>query len=307
MRDLPPLRLLTTFDAVARSRSMRDAAQALNVSQPAVTQALKALEMHVGAPLLDRSRKPARLTAEGRLLAEAIGEGLDLIGGAIVEIRETTGVDSPRVTVACTLGMATYWLMPRLPEFYRLHPGIVVSVQAPPNDLPRMVGGIDVALRYGNGEWTDGDTTLLFEEVVQPVGQPDLVARLGKQGADLTTAPLIHVRSPQNRNWIGWADYFRAVGVRRADLRGALFDNYVQAVQAAADGRGLMLGWRSISQRLVADGTLTPWSGGEMRPGAGYYVTSGRASHDRPANAAFVNWLMAAAAARTSQDRPPGA
>lgn len=278
---------------------MRDAAQSLNVSQPAITQALQALEEHVGAPLLDRGRKPARLNTEGRLLAEAVSEGFDVIGRAIADIRETTGVDSPQLTVACTLGMATYWLMPHLPEFYRLHPGIVVNVQAPPNDLPRMGGGIDVALRYGAGEWTDGETTLLFEEVVQPVGQPDLVARLHADGVDLLAAPLIHVRSPQNRNWAGWTECFRSMGIPRTDLRGASFDNYVQAVQAAADGRGLMLGWRSITQRLVDDGTLVRWSDAEMRPGGRYYVTSARASDGRQANAAFVDWLLTVAASET--------
>ncbi|MEO1688390.1 MAG: LysR family transcriptional regulator, partial [Pseudomonadota bacterium] len=51
MRTLPPLRLLATFAEIARTGSMRDAAQSLNVSQPAVTQALRALEEHVGASL----------------------------------------------------------------------------------------------------------------------------------------------------------------------------------------------------------------------------------------------------------------
>ena len=60
MSRLPPLRLLTTFEAVARLGSMREAATALNVTQPAVTQALKALEEHVGAVLIDRSTRPAR-------------------------------------------------------------------------------------------------------------------------------------------------------------------------------------------------------------------------------------------------------
>ena len=162
-----------------------------------------------------------------------------------------------------------------------------------------MGGGIDVALRYGAGEWTDGETTLLFEEVVQPVGQPDLVARLQSEGVDLLSAPLIHVRSPQNRNWAGWTECFRSMGVPRADLRGVSFDNYVQAVQAAADGRGLMLGWRSITQRLVDDGTLVRWSDAEMRPGGRYYVTSARASDGRQANAAFVAWLLTVAASET--------
>ncbi|WP_236638380.1 helix-turn-helix domain-containing protein [Mangrovicoccus ximenensis] len=54
MDRLPPLRLLATFEAVSRHGSMRDAAARLNVTQPAVSQALRALEDHVGTALFDR-------------------------------------------------------------------------------------------------------------------------------------------------------------------------------------------------------------------------------------------------------------
>ncbi|MEO0679616.1 MAG: LysR substrate-binding domain-containing protein, partial [Pseudomonadota bacterium] len=180
----------------------------------------------------------------------------------------------------------------RLPAFYRDHPGIVVNVQAPPNDLPSLTGDIDLALRYGAGAWTDGQTTRLFDEVICPVGRPDLVADLRAQGRDLTEAPLIHVRSPENRNWVGWPDYFQATGAGRRDIRGVSFDNYVQAVQAAGDGRGLMLGWRSITQALVDDGTLARWSEAELRPGTGYFVTSARKAAGKPATAAMLDWLL---------------
>ena len=48
MDHLPPLRLLVTFEAVSRHGSMRDAAARLNVTQPAISQALRTLEDHVG-------------------------------------------------------------------------------------------------------------------------------------------------------------------------------------------------------------------------------------------------------------------
>ena len=79
MDHLPPLRLLVTFEAISRHGSMRDAAQRLNVTQPAVSQALKALEDHVGVALFDRSVRPARLTDAGEMLSRAVREGLGRI------------------------------------------------------------------------------------------------------------------------------------------------------------------------------------------------------------------------------------
>lgn len=294
MNRLPPLGLLSAFDEVVRSGSMRDAALRLNVTQPAVTQSIKALEAHIGVRLFDRSTKPARLTIAGAQLAGAVRDGLGQIETAIEDIRARELTNARQVTVACTLGMATYWLMPRLPDFYARHPGIVVNVQAPPSGLLAIGSAIDVALRYGRGEWDDGETVRLFDERVCPVGRPSLIRALQDKDVDLPRAPLIHVLTSGSSNWADWQEYFRKRGVRHGPLGGERFDNYVQAVQAALDGRGLMLGWRSITRRLEEEGTLARWPDGEFDLRTAYYVTSRNA---RSASAAsFVDWLRAVAA-----------
>ena len=83
MDRLPSLRLLGVFETLARHGSMRGAAQELNVSQPAISQALRGLEDHVGVPLLDRATRPARLTPAGARLAQAIRDGMGGIASAI--------------------------------------------------------------------------------------------------------------------------------------------------------------------------------------------------------------------------------
>ena len=112
--SLPPLRLLTVFETVLRRGSAREAAAELNVSQPAVSQSLRQLENHVGTPLLDRSTRPAALTAAGRMLETASLDGLGRIADAVAQIRRMRAADESAVTIACSVGFATYWLMPRL-------------------------------------------------------------------------------------------------------------------------------------------------------------------------------------------------
>ncbi len=291
MKRLPPLRLLVTFEAVARLGTMRDAADALNVTQPAITQSLKALEGFIGVTLLDRDRKPARLNAQGQMLANATREGLETIARTIEEIKAETSGQSQFLTVSCTLGMATYWLMPRLPKFYADHPDILVNVHAPPSDEPTLSSGIDLALRYGMGRWPEKDTVKLFGELVCPVGQPALVARLHAEKRGLVHAPLIHVRAPENAFWEGWPDYFKKCGLPRPTQPGQSFDNYVQAVQAAVDGRGLMLGWRSITSTLVAEGALAPWSDTSIDVGTGYFATLSPRGRQKSSAPAFLEWL----------------
>ncbi|NVO25465.1 LysR substrate-binding domain-containing protein [Donghicola mangrovi] len=292
MDRLPPLRLLTTFEAFSRYGSMRLAATRMNVTQPAISQSLKALEAHVGVSLIDRSRKPAELTEAGQILARAVRDGLGQISSALEDVRFLSGHDTSQVTVSCTVGMATYWLMPRLPDFYGQHPDITVNVQAPASDLPNLAPGIDIALRYGTGDWREGVTHKLFDERVCPVGAPAMLDRLRAEGVGLDAAPLIHVRSPHNQHWAGWEDYLRQKGIRRDRLTGQTFDNYVQAAQAVLDGRGLMLGWRSISHRALRDGALREWPEGEINLGTAYYITTSAAPSATAK--AFVSWLNGA-------------
>lgn len=295
MKHLPPLRLLVTFEAMSRHGSMRNAAARLNVSQPAVSQALRALEDHVGVALFDRRVRPARLTEAGEMLARSVREGLGRIAATLEDIRALNAAGERQVTVSCTVGMATYWLMPRLPMFYAKHPDVTVNVQAPATDLPVLVPGIDVALRYGNGDWREGRTEKLFSEVICPVGTPAFVAGLLDEGRALTEAPLIHVRSSHNSHWAGWEDYFNARGIQRPRAGGQVFNNYVQAAQAVYDGRGLMLGWRSITGQALRDGALQAWPDGSLDLGTGYYVTiSGTPSHDTEL---LLDWVRKEAAA----------
>ncbi|GHH01144.1 LysR family transcriptional regulator [Pseudodonghicola xiamenensis] len=282
--------MLTTFEAVSRHGSMRQAAARLNVTQPAISQALKALEAHVGMALFDRSTRPARLTEAGELLARAVRDGLGQISAALEDIRSLSGQDDSQITVSCTLGMATYWLMPRLPDFYARNPEVTVNVQAPSTDLPHLAPGIDIAVRYGTGAWLEGRTMKLFDEQVCPVGAPALVERLLAEGVGLDRAPLIHVRSPHNQHWAGWEDYLRTRGVNRARLAGQSFNNYVQAAQAVLDGRGLMLGWRSIAAGAVREGALRMWPGGEVDLGTGYFVTAATPT-SRTAQS-FLDWIV---------------
>lgn len=289
MDRLPPLRLLLTFDAVARRRSMQLAAEELNVTPPAITQAIRALEAHIGVALMDRSTKPARLNAAGERLSQATRNGLGLIGETIGELRFMAGLAGSQIVVSCTIGMANYWLMPRLPKFYEQNEGITVNVQAPPTDLPTLSGGIDLALRYGRGGWRDGETHKLFDEIACPVGRPDLIARLEADPAGLRHAPLIHVRS--SHQWAGWPDYAAARNLPRPGAPVQVFDNYVNAVQAAIQGRGILLGWKSITAGLVADGTLAELPGGQVDFGTSYYLTVAEASRSKTAVADFARWL----------------
>lgn len=290
-RLLPPLRLLLAFEGVVRAKSMQRAAEELNVSQPAVSQALRQLEEFVGARLLNRRTRPISLTEAGLILATATTDGLQRIADAISQIRTLTSKDDDSVTIACSVGFGTYWLMPRLAAFYGVFPDIAVNVSTTLHGSPELTPGVDLAMRYGSGRWTDGQVDRLLDERVIPVCSPAL--RDSMAARDLETLPLLHVNVDE-QNWVSWTDYLAAVGLPPNTAKGRQFTNYVQATQAALDGQGVLLGWDSITADLVRDGRLVVVGDRVYAPKQAYYMVSGTPAR-RPA-AILRDWLKAAAA-----------
>lgn len=291
-RNLPPLRLLTAFAAVVRTGSVQAAAAELNVTQPAISQAVRQLEDHVGVPLLDRSSRPARPTEAGQALAATIAEGLGRIADMLDTLRQADSQRTRTVTVACSVGVATYWLMPRLLAFYRTHPEFLVNVVTTQSGAPALDEGIDVAIRYGHGRWRDGTVHHLFDEAVEPVCIPSIRARFeGPVAAE--SVPLLHVKSIE-ASWVTWSDYLRATG--QSVLRGSdrTFTNYVQTTQAALDGLGMMLGWRSITGALVASGDLVTCDLPVLLPQDAFHLVV-RHKRGSEATETFAVWLLSRA------------
>ncbi|MCV0426778.1 MAG: hypothetical protein K5905_15050 [Roseibium sp.] len=183
--------------------------------------------------------------------------------------------------------------MPRLNYFSAQRPETPVHVMAAYQGAPDLHDGSDIAIRFGDGNWPGGPWDLLLNETLVPVCSP---AYLEKHGAiDNATAlcarRLIHV-AVKDPDWLGWEDYFDALGQRRAktasDLR---FGNYVQAVQSALTGDCIMLGWRSVVGDLVTSGQLTPALNCPLRLQSGYYFNSQQLRDTDSGKQELVDWL----------------
>lgn len=113
------LKPLRAFCQTARLGSVSRAAEALFLSQPAVTLQLQALERDMGVPLLERNGRRLTLTREGEALyelARPLVEGLDGLEGAFRE--RVRGLDAGELHVAAGSSTIVY-LLPRIVEAFR--------------------------------------------------------------------------------------------------------------------------------------------------------------------------------------------
>lgn len=121
--------LLRTFREVVRARSFTAAAKRLFLTQPAVSQQIKALETEVGERLLERTGKDVKTTPAGEVLLEAAERALSLLDDAEKALRERRDAGEGTVTVACGDTVALYLLPPVLEAFRAKYPRADVSVR----------------------------------------------------------------------------------------------------------------------------------------------------------------------------------
>ena len=297
-RTLPSLELIRGFEAAARLSSFTLAAEELFITQSAVSRQVQALEAHLGVALFERHHRAIRLTRAGQLLHRSATQALLLLSDAAERIRQEGA--SRSVTISCTFGFASLWLVPRLMEFRERHADVDIRVSANNKILDLERERIEVAVRYCTIELVPPGSAKLFGEEVFPVCSPDLLQRRGKPlvtPADLRHQVLLHLEGA-DQHWPtgSWAAWLEAVQMQNLRAGGALrFDQYDQLIQAAIDGQGVALGVGALVKRSLQQGRLVaPFEQKSSSP-RGYYLVLAQHAADRPEVLALKSWLVSAA------------
>lgn len=288
--DLPPLTSLRAFAVLADSGSATAAGARLNVSHAAVSQQIRTLEAHMGVALVDRSRRRLQLTGEGAQLAEALKVGFGTIARAVEAL---TGADADRpLKISTTPSFAAHWLMPRLSAFRATHPGIDIMIDPTPQLARFEPGGLDIAIRYGTGDWPGLDAQLLFRSCIVAVAAPELVA--GRE-----------VREPADLAGLSWlqefgtteaSDWLRRRGVTRDREGGMTQVPGNLLLDGLRNGYGVAVTVREWVRHDIAAGRLLELFRDDAE-NAGYFTVT-RPGVLRPPAKDLVRWLRKQAAER---------
>lgn len=124
------LHLLRTFAAVAAHESFSRAAEAIHVSQPAASKAVRELEDQLDMALLKRGGGRVRLTEAGAALYEHARAILALERAAVADLRARQGLEHGSLTIGASMTIATYLLPPLMARFLNRYPGISVRIMS---------------------------------------------------------------------------------------------------------------------------------------------------------------------------------
>ncbi len=303
---LPPLNGLRAFEVAARHLSFTAAAEELHVTPAAVGQQVRALENFLGVALFERLHRHLRLTDSGRACLPELQAGFRKLQDAVERIQATTGAGM--VVVSVEPDFAARWLVRRLDRFRAEHPEIDVRLDATLRVTDMAREGVDVAVRYGSGDWPGVRAERLFEDDMFPVCSPRLLAGEHplRRPEDLAHHTLLHEYWGEEEDDSGWRNWLLAAAVEGVDPeRGPRFAQHSLMLEAAAQGHGVALASGILAADDLASGRLVrPFgSAGRMALSFAYYLVWSTTRHERPQARAFRDWLLAEASGQRSLHR----
>ncbi|HET6158839.1 MAG TPA: LysR substrate-binding domain-containing protein [Dongiaceae bacterium] len=297
MRKLPRLPALTAlraFEAAARLGSVTAAAAELSVTQGAISRQIRLLEEDLQQPLFRRLHRGIELTGGGQKLSSSLTDAFLQIGHAVSDLKRPHDV----VSVKAVPTFAIRWLLPRLAEFKRVHPGIKLEVstawhgvELDKEDFDCGITGCDQPkIKSPHYLWVE-----LIKEVVLPVCTPAYARKMGAPhtAADFARHTLLHP-TPDRADWRLWMEGW---GGGRFDVSGGqTFDTIDLAIRAAESGLGVAIAELSLLADQIELGQLITPVPVAVPAGLSNWFVCRPNIAERPAVRTFRDWLVAEAA-----------
>lgn len=288
-RMLPSPHSLFVFEAAARHSNFKAAAAELNVTQPSISHAIKALEQHCGARLFVRENRGVSLTPAGRALHESVRTGFNRIEESLAAIGSG---ETQYLTLAASTSLAAHWLVPQLPHFQQQHTGTRIKIVSADRDT-EPDQEIDMTIWVRPRDFARPGSRYICDEVVFPVCSSAYLASAPplENVGDLARHRLIHAFDAHRRrlDWPSWLAL--AGGDAAAASPDIILNDYQLAVQAALAGEGVALGWSLTVQVLLRHGLLVAPLEARIHTGNAFFLIGrdrGPRSEERELLAAWI-------------------
>jgi LysR family transcriptional regulator, regulator of gene expression of beta-lactamase len=277
-----PLNALRAFESAARHLNLSRAAVELCVTQAAVSHQIRRLEERLGVSLFRRVPRGLVLTDEGAVLVPVLTQTFDSVAETLDRFLDGRFHETLHVGVVGTF--ATGWLLPRLAQFEAIHPTVDLRIYTNNNRVDIAAEGLDLAIRFGDGNWRATEAVPLFSAPMTPLCCPILARRIALP-QDLTQHVLL--RSYRADEWPLW---FATAGLEVPPMRGPVFDSSVAIAQMAGEGYGIALLPPRLFEREITQGRLCRLFETEVDTGT-YWLTRLNSRSVSPAVSKFQEWL----------------
>ncbi len=300
-----PLNALRAFEAVGRNLSFTVAANALSVSQSAISRHVIALEALLGTPLFDRKPGQFALTEAGAALLPVVRKSFDRMELALNDVINDRGAKVRVLRVQMPTSFAHLLAVPILREYRCEYPQFVLDIESP-HAVGHAARDADAAVIYAKPQVSDQVANLLWMERLTPLCHPDVAPPPGAAMAEfLTKSELLHVKlegEPRHKMWQMLAG---EAGLKLDVERGLVFDTSALAAQYALSGAGIALLDRQLFRAEIETGRLVAPFETVLEGGYGYYISVHPEDLGDPAIAHFREWMIRRFALLSHQPEMP--
>ena len=289
-----PLNALRAFEGVAKHGSFTAAANALLISQSALSRHVIALERLTGVQLFERRPHALTLTKAGQHLLPAVVKSFDRLEYALDDIRNEGTPAQRTLRVQMPPSFAVQLSVPILSEFRRTCSDVDIDLISPYGVGPPL-GDVDVAVVYSQPAVSDLVTDLLWTVRLSVLCHPNIAAaHRGKDLAAFIAAnELVHVRIADRPRHQFWTEFVRANALAGLDVeRGLVVDTAVLAAQYALGGQGIALVDSNLFAEEIRLGRLVKPFEETLDDGYGYYLITHPEGLADTAIALFRSWLI---------------
>jgi DNA-binding transcriptional LysR family regulator len=289
-----PLNALRAFEGVAKYSSFTAAANALLISQSALSRHVIALEKLIGAQLFDRRPHALVLTKAGQLLLPAVIKSFDRLEYALDDIRNDSAGSVRTLRVQMPPSFAVHLAVPILRDFRRAAAEVEIDLVSPSGVGPPP-GDVDVAVVYSKPTVTDLVTDLLWPVRLGILCHPNVAARCaGMSLAEFIEGnELVHVRIADLPRHHLWTQFVRQSNLKSLNVeRGLVFDTAVLAVQYVLSGEAVALVDTYLFNDTLRTGRLVRPFDDSLDDGFGYYLITHPEALSDTAVALFRSWLI---------------
>ena len=301
-----PFNALNAFVVAAKHCSFSKAAEELHVTPAAISQQIRQLEDLLGEPLFYRLHRGLSLTDAGQRGLSMMQEGFRLIGEG-VDLIERGGLES-ELNIWMAPSFASKWLMPRMHRFIAQNPSIDLRISgsvalidtdstAPALSAETLKAhNIDVAIRFGGGNYPGCEVQHLMDVDAVPLCSPELLDRGAesplREPNDLQHHTLLHDETPYEGR-PKWSSWFASAGMPGMTCKHNLYFNSVSlALAAAIEGQGVVLTLEQLAEEDISRGRLVALFGQTMDVEHAYHVVSLQDTTADPRVTAFKRWLF---------------
>lgn len=289
---IPPLPALRSFAELTRLGSVSAAAEELGLTTSAIAHQIRALESALDVSLVQRTGRSLMLTEVGRVYGYQVRRALEDISSATASIKKSNfdRLRDPLVRVAVLPSFAYGWLLPRLQNFYMLHPAIRLAFLGSMEYVDMKAGNVDCAIRFGHGNWPDAVVQPLMDDSLLLVSSPHLLrTRLDSSLEALLKLPVLHSVESWS-NWLATMPSHRS-NIHRPKVHMEFTDS-THLVEAAIAGLGIALSRRSVADKALRSGELIKADSHVCAHSSKYYTLIPSHKETSEETELFLYWLQ---------------